>query len=268
MRRVLYFLAFALAGYVLLALVIWWRQDDFVFPGRGLGVRAVDVAGVVTGSLAGGDGATFRTVRAPARSPLAVVVFFVGNGEDLCSAARRAADLAEYGVTVWSCEYPGYGASTGAPGVASLFAAADALAARAGSEAAELGVPLVVAGASLGTFCAIHVAAAGHAARCLLFAPPTTMAAAAARAFWWLPVRLLLRHRFDNLAVAPAVRCPVLVVHGDADQVVPLALGQQLRAVLGGPAELLVVPGGGHNDVPLGPRGPVAGRVGPFLRGD
>jgi uncharacterized protein len=88
---------------------------------------------------------------------------------------------------------------------------------------------------------------------------------AAQQRFWWLPVGVLLRHRFDSLAIAPQVHCPVLIVHGDCDEIVPLALGQHLCAAFAGPAELIVVPGAGHNDLSLGMHGPVGGRVGAFL---
>lgn len=267
-RCVYYVLAIAAVAYLLLALVLWWQQDQFVFPGAHRGARAVDTPGVAVRSLPGLDGLPFRAVRAGGEAPRAVLAWFVGNGEDLRGAARRAAELAEHGVAVWSCEYPGYGESAGTPGQASLFAAAERLAAEALAEAQQRGVPFLTGGGSLGTFCALHVAAAGTAARCLLFAPPTTLAAAASGRFWWLPVGLLLRHRFDNLAAAPQVRCPVLIVHGDADDIVPIALGEQLRAAFAGPAELLVVPGGGHNDVSFGAHAPAGQRIGEFLRGE
>ena len=268
MRRcVILVLSVVAAAYAAVVLLLWWQQDRLVFPAAGRGDRPIDVPDAKVFTLAGLGGAPFRGVECTAKEPRAVLLFFVGNGEDLCSAARQAAQLAAYGLCVIAPEYPGYGASAGTPGVASLFAAADAAAAHAERRASALGVPFFAGGSSLGTFCAVHVAAQGRAGRLLLRAPPTSLVETASQRFWWLPVGLLLRHRFDNVGPAAAVRCPVLIVHGDADQIVPTSLGERLRAAFAGPAEFVVVPGAGHNDLSLGREGPVGARVDAFLRG-
>ncbi len=265
LRRLFVFVVGTCLAYGLLLVAMWLLQDQLVFPASGRPARPIDIGGVEELHLRG-PGGLLRGAAVLPTAPRAVLAFFVGNGEDLCSAARRAVELAAHGVAVVTVEYPGYGASEGRPGVASLLAAADVVATHAEALATKLGVPFVVGGSSLGSFCALHVAAAGRAARCLLRAPPTSLIDAAAGRFWWAPVRLLLQHRFDNTAVAPRVRCPVLIVHGDQDRIVPLAQGERLRGLLGGPTELLVVPGAGHNDLSLAVGGPVGERVGTFLR--
>ncbi|MBL8730518.1 MAG: alpha/beta hydrolase [Planctomycetes bacterium] len=254
-------------AYGLLLVAVWLLQDHLVFPAAGRPARAIDVAGVEELRLPGLDGARFRAAVVLPPAPRAVVAFFVGNGEDLTSAARRAVEVAAHGVAVVTAEYPGYGASEGRPSVESLMRVADVVAAHAEAMATARGIPFVVAGSSMGTFCALHVAAAGRAGRALLLAPPTSLVEAAAGRFWWAPVGLLLQHAFDNVAVAPQVRCPVLIVHGDQDRIVPLVLGQRLCSLLGGPAELVVVPGAGHNDLSVAIGSPVGTRVGAFLRG-
>jgi fermentation-respiration switch protein FrsA (DUF1100 family) len=54
-------------------------------------------------------------------------------------------------------------------------------------------------------------------------------------------------------------------VHGDADEVIPVAHATRLVDLFAGPKELVVVPGAGHNDLSLGPDGPVAAKVAAFL---
>lgn len=268
MRRLVILSVVAVAAvYAVVVLFVWLQQDRLVFAGAGRGDRPLDAYGVRQVQLTGPAGRSFRAAECVPKDPQALVLFFVGNGEDLRSAGRQAEELAAHGVAVIAPEYPGYGRSEGSPSVDALLGTAEAAADHAEARARELGVPLVVGGSSLGTFCAVHLAAAGRATRLLLRAPPTTMADAAQNRYWWLPVRLLLRHRFDNLTPAARVHCPVLVVHGDADDIVPLALGERLRAAFAGPAELLVVPGAGHNDLSLGVHGPVGERIGTFLRG-
>src|SRR5438132_648173 len=59
----------------------------------------------------------------------------------------------------------------------------------------------------------------------------------------------IVRLRLDNLANLRLVRCPVLVFHGTADRLAPLAMGRRVAAAAaGGPAELVLIQGAGHND--------------------
>lgn len=268
MRRfVILAIVLVLVGYALVVAVVAAQQDRLVFAGAGRGDRPIEAPGVAVFELPLPTGGHVRAVLAPNAAARGVLVWCVGNGEDLRSAAFQAVQLAAYGLEVVIAEYPGYGASPGRPDVAGVLAAGAAAAAHAERLAAARGLPLLAGGSSLGTFAAIHIAGRFPVQRLLLRAPPTTLAAAAKSRFPWLPVDLLLRHRFDNLAAATAVRCPVLVVHGDADAVVPLALGRELVAALGPRATLHVVPGAGHNDLSLQVDGPLGATVRAFLEG-
>ncbi|MFY9342858.1 MAG: alpha/beta hydrolase [Planctomycetota bacterium] len=263
-RSLLTLLLVVAVGYLLVVAALWLLQDRMVFPGAGRGDRGVPVTsppGVVSW-LGDGERRT-RLVTIASANPTAVAVYFGGNGEDLFAAAFGAASIAAYGVEAIGVEYPGYGASAGKPSVASLLATADAATAHARARAAALGVPLVLVGSSLGSFCAVHAAAIGGADKLLLRAPPTALVAVAQGTFPWLPVGLLLAHRFDNLANAARVQCPVLVVHGDADTIVPQRFGKELAAALR--AQFVSVPGLGHNDLDLSPAGPAGDVVRAFL---
>ncbi|MCR9245471.1 MAG: alpha/beta hydrolase [bacterium] len=272
------------ASWLGLVVLLWLAQDALVFPGARHGVRPIQVAGVRHFTLQGAGG-PFRVAESVPANPRAVLVFFVGNGEDLVSATWRAAGFARHGVAVVVPEYPGYGGSAGRPGVDALHECARVTALHAAALAGQHDVPLVAGGISLGTFCAAHVAAQSNAvassssagtaaetapvvARLFLAAPPSTLAAAARSRFWFVPVGLFLRHRFDSLAVADDVRCPALVVHGEQDRIVPLELGEQLAGALAGPTEFVRVPGVGHNDLPLLPDTALGQRIGRFLRGE
>ena len=263
----LLFLSLAVLAYLALVALLWWQQDAMVFPGAGRGDRGVPLQSppaVVTWLGAAPARTRLATVRQAA--PRAVVLYFGGNGEDLYSCVQQLAQLLPYGVDGLAAEYPGYGGSPGRPSVDTFLATAEAALAAAQAHAAERQLPLVVVGSSLGTFAAVHAASRGGVARLLLRAPPSRLVASAKHGYPWLPVELLLRHRFDSLAKAASVPCPVLVVHGDRDDVVPPALGEELARALP-QARFLLVPGYGHNDLDLGPGGPVAAAVGPFVLG-
>jgi pimeloyl-ACP methyl ester carboxylesterase len=265
-RRLVTWLLSITAVYALLVVAFAALQDQLVFPGAGRGDRGVPaLAGLAVETIARRDGGRSRIVTVRGGDVRAVALYFVGNGEDLHSAARGAIELARFGLEVIGVEHPGYGASDGPPSVASLLANAEAAAAVGRERARARAVPLVVVGSSLGSFCAVHVAAQGEVGRLLLRAPPTSLAAVAKQRFWWLPVDWLLRHPFDSTDAAPRVTCPVLVLHGDRDAIVPLRLGAELCESFGGRAELVVAEGFGHNDLPLQPDGPFGPRIGAFL---
>jgi fermentation-respiration switch protein FrsA (DUF1100 family) len=65
----------------------------------------------------------------------------------------------------------------------------------------------------------------------------------------WLPIRWLMKDRFDAAAAMKEVRCPVLCVHGEADELIAPERGRALFDALVGPKEWWLVPGAGHNDV-------------------
>ncbi len=261
-------IAIPLGIYLLLCGLVFLMQDFLTFPGAGRDTGSVEIpAGVQVRWLERPGGERFRVAESVPAAPRGVLVFFVGNGEALGSAVWWAEDLAQYGLHTLVVEYPGYGESEGTAGIASILEAAETAGDHGAELARELAVPLVVGGSSLGTFCAVHLAAQGRASRMLLKSPPTSLAAVARMRFPWLPVGWLLRHRFDNLGRAEQVHCPVLVVHGDRDQLVPSSMGDELTKAFAGPARFLLVSGHGHNDPSLSSSGPVALEVRTFLGG-
>jgi fermentation-respiration switch protein FrsA (DUF1100 family) len=65
-------------------------------------------------------------------------------------------------------------------------------------------------------------------------------------------LRMLLpytRNKYDTLAAIRTMRAPLLIVHGDADSIVPAEQGRRLFEAANEPKRLLIVPSAGHNDV-------------------
>ncbi len=101
-------------------------------------------------------------------------------------------------------------------------------------------------GESLGAGVAVELARRHDARMLALLCPFTSMPDMAAHRFPWLPGRWLVRARFDNLAKAASVRCPVLVAHGTDDPLVPMRYGERLSSAFAGPRRFLPLPGEGH----------------------
>lgn len=267
-RRVTRMLFGSLAAYVLVCGAFYWLQDRLLFSAAGQrrGQPLPQVRGVAVERLARADGAAFRVAVASHPEAKAWLLFFCGNGEDLHSGVYWAKAWCDYGLSVAVVEYPGYGDSDGAPSEASLGEAAEVAGAAFSARAQAQGLPLLTGGASLGSHAAVRACAAGFGSRLLLLAPFTSVRDVAASRYWFLPVGLVLRHPMDSVALAPRVKVPALVLHGDLDTVVPTRYGRALADALGARFEL--APGCGHNDLPVERVGPFGRLLAEFLLGN
>ena len=141
--------------------------------------------------------------------------------------------------------YRGYDGNPGRPSEAGLYA--DARGAMAWLS--ERGVPpsgTVVAGNSLGSGPATEVAVALPVAGLVLISGYTSLPDLAAGVYPFVPVRRLMRDRFDNLGKIGRVPAPILVLHGTADRVVPFDHAAALAAAAGERARLVPFEGRGH----------------------
>jgi hypothetical protein len=112
-----------------------------------------------------------------------------------------------------------------------------------------LGTRVALHGRSLGSAVATAVAAA-RKPRCVVLTTPLASAVDVARATYpFLPVALLMRHRFEAVALAPAASAPALVAIAEQDTLIPPSHSERLARAWGGPVELLRIPGLGHGDI-------------------
>ncbi len=163
------------------------------------------------------------------------------------TATTYAAALAPLGLRVILAEYPGYGPRDGALGEASLVADAAATIALAHQ---RYGAPLLVIGESLGAGVAAAAAARQReaVAALMLITPWDRLEHIASFHYPWLPVKWLLRDRYDSAAHLAGFGRPVLVVVAERDDIVPARFGQALYQGLDGPKQLRLLPQAGHND--------------------
>jgi uncharacterized protein len=175
------------------------------------------------------------------------LIFFYGNGMCLSYSVPEFEQLRRLGLNVIVPEYLGYGMSSGSPSEAGCYAAADAaygyLLKRSDIDSAKI----VAAGWSLGGAVAVDLAARRPIARLILFSSFTSMGDMARRVLPFLPVSLLLRHRFDSAQKLPRVTCPILIGHGLSDEIVPTSMADQLASLARVEVSRLDIEGADHN---------------------
>jgi fermentation-respiration switch protein FrsA (DUF1100 family) len=216
------------AGLCLLAFVaIFAFQRSLIYPAPAQ--PAALPAGYQSVALHTADGLTLKAAYRAALHGKQTVVFFHGNGDSWEGAAVATSRLAATGYGVLLPEYRGYAGNPGHPTEAGLYA--DGRAALAFLKDRHVtDRQTVLIGNSLGSGVATQMATEIAPAALVLISPFTSLPDAAAKHFPWLPVRLLLRDRFDNLAKIGRVGAPVLVLHGRRDAVIAFAEAGPLSA--------------------------------------
>jgi fermentation-respiration switch protein FrsA (DUF1100 family) len=202
------------------------------------------------------DGERVIAWHVPPRGEKPIFLYFHGNGASLRWRVDRFRNLIADGSGLVALSYRGYGGSSGGPTEAGLVN--DALAAYAFTLARYEPARIVLWGESLGSGVAVALAAERPVGHVVLEAPFTSAADVGAGHYWFVPVRLLMKDQFRSDLRIGKVAAPVLVLHGDHDRVVPIALGERLYDLINAPKRFVRFPGSGHED--LGARAVQAAR--------
>jgi uncharacterized protein len=176
-----------------------------------------------------------------------IILYFHGNGGALRYRIERYRALTQDGSGLGALSYRGYGGSSGRPSEAGLIEDARATYGFAAKRYPE--ARLVLWGESLGTGVAVALAAEKKVARLVLEMPYLSAVSIAASAYPFVPVRLLMKDQFRSDLRIRDVTAPVLIVHGERDDVIPIESGEQLYALIAGPKRFLRIPGAGHEDL-------------------
>ncbi|WP_229208144.1 alpha/beta hydrolase [Duganella sp. Root198D2] len=230
-------LLLVLAVYVAVCALVFFRQRSMIYY-----PQAFEGGTILT--LGGGArvGVTLREQPGPG-----AVIYFGGNAEAVGYSLPEL-QAAFPGQTLYLMHYRGYGATPGEPTEAGLFADAQALY----EHVRALHPQVTVVGRSLGSGIATRLASVKTVDRLVLLAPYDSMAGAASHHFPWLPVRLLLRDRYESVSYAAKVNAPTTIFAAERDEVIPRASSEALyRSFRPGLATFHVVSGVGHNDISL-----------------
>jgi len=191
------------------------------------------------------DGESLAAWRIPPAPGRPLILYFHGNAGGLDLRVERFQAMAKAGMGVLAIEYRGYASSTGRPSERGLKLDGEAAytAAIAGGVAPER---IVVLGESLGSGVAVALAARRKVGALVLDSPYSSIADVAAAAYWFVPVRALLRDPFRSDLLIGSVNAPTLMVHGTKDRIVPIRFGEKLFALANQPKEFWRVEGAIH----------------------
>lgn len=242
-------LTFTLIVLVGLLALAWSQQRILVYAPDPLRVdpQAAGLPEVQELKLSAAGGVELIAWYGAAKPGQPTILYFHGNAGNLLSRAGRMAEYLSKGHGMLMLSYRGYGGSGGKPteanNVADAGLAYDWLA-RQGVEHDDI----ILYGESLGSGVAVQLAARVRVGGIILDAPYTSIADVGARLYPYLPVQSLILDRYDSLTRVGKMSAPLLIVHGEKDDLIPIEMGRTLFSSAPEPKQFAEIARAGHAD--------------------
>lgn len=243
MSRILSILAVLAALYVAICVALLVFQRSLIYFPQPLSISQPDTLL----RLPVDDGEVLVSVR-PHAGPNALI-YFGGNAEDVSrNLAEFAQAFPEH--ALYLLHYRGFAGSAGSPSEEAIQRDALALFDRVHAAHPQT----VVMGRSLGTGVAIRLASQRPASRLLLITPFDSLQTIAARQLPFLPIKWLLKDKFESSTYAARIKVPTLLIAAEQDEIIPRSSTEALyRHFAPGVATLKVIPDKGHNSISESP---------------
>jgi fermentation-respiration switch protein FrsA (DUF1100 family) len=252
LSNILSIVVMAAAAYAVVLLALFVFQSRLVFfpdmPSRTVGPGpdsiglAFEPVEIVTE-----DGVKLDAWYVPAQQPRGVVLFFHGNAGNISHRLDSLRIFNALNLDTLIFDYRGYGRSEGKVSEQGTYRDGEAawryLREKRGIAAAEI----VLFGRSLGAAIAAYVASRHTPGALLLESGFVSVPDMAAALSPWMPARRLARIKYPTGEYLKAVSCPVLIVHGRDDEIIPFDQGRKLFERAREPKHFLELRGG-HND--------------------
>ena len=162
------------------------------------------------------------------------LIFFHGNAGSLENRIHKLNHFRDMNINFLIIAWRGFSGNNGNPSEQGLYedgkSAIDWLIKKGVSEK-----NLILYGESLGTGVATHLAQNKNFAGVILETPFTSMIDAAKKFYPYIPVKLLLKDKFENYKKIKNINSPILIMHGEADQLVPFSMGEKIYEIANEP---------------------------------
>jgi uncharacterized protein len=228
-------------------LLMWFFQERLIFFPRPLESRPAR-PNVEEVTIATADGIRLRgwLVRGTG-APRNLVVYFGGNAEEVSWLAEVADRFSGWSLLL--VNYRGYGESEGRPGEREFLADALAIHGYAVRRPDVDPERIVAMGRSLGSGVAAYLAAERRVRGVILVSPYDSLVELGRRHYPFLPMSLMLRHRFDSLARAPRIEAPLLCLVAVEDRIVPSMHSRALFEAWRGAKTWREIPNSDHDSI-------------------
>ncbi|MFK7832804.1 MAG: alpha/beta hydrolase [Winogradskyella sp.] len=195
------------------------------------------------------ENTTINTLHFKVENPKGVILYFHGNAGDLSRWGTIAESFLDMKYDVLIMDYRTYGKSTGKLSEEGFYRDAQFCYDFLLNHYSENQITLY--GRSLGTGIAAYVASKNNPKQLILETPYYSILDVAKGRFPILPVKQLLKYHFPTYQFLPKSNCPITIIHGTEDRIVPYESAEKLLELKLENLEFVTVEGGGHNDLIL-----------------
>ena len=217
------------------------------------------------------DGLILHGVFLEGESNLTVILFH-GNAGNIGDRLEYISLMSsEIGVNVFLFDYRGYGLSQGTPSEFGLYmdaqAAVDLVLARMNSMSGE-DSKIILFGRSLGSSVALKMAGMYQPSSVIIEAPFTSITDLSRKTYPYIPafiIKNLIRARYESSSMVADISCPLMVIHGDQDSIVPIGMGKHIYDLATVEKDFYKVERAGHNDTYIVAGSEYFGRIGVFI---
>lgn len=177
------------------------------------------------------------------------LLWFHGNAGNISHRLENIKLLHErVPIHIFIFDYRGYGRSDGKISEEGTYLDGEAALAYLRARPAIDPKRIVLFGRSLGAGVAAEIAVRAKDLPLILESPFVSIREMARASLPFLPIGALLRTRYDMVEKVRAVKTPILVLHGDRDEIVPFTQGREVFQAASAPKEFFTISGAGHND--------------------
>ena len=177
-----------------------------------------------------------------------ILIYFHGNAGNICGRLPDLLNINRMGINVLGISYRGYGQSQGKPNEDGLYLDGEAAFRYAIQRLGYTTDNVILMGRSLGTGVAVHTAQHEEISG-LILVTPLTSAKACARAYGFGPFAAIAGDAFNTIEKIQHIQCPLLVVHGTDDRIIPFAMGKAVYDRATVQKRFIAIEGAGHNDL-------------------
>ena len=247
----LYILSYILIGYLILIIALFIFQRSFLyFPEKGEIDSSYFInTGLKEIALTTSDGLVLKSwIKKPKFKDGYTILIFHGNGGHVGHRVDKFKPFIDAGYGLLFLEYRGYANNSGKPSEKGLYN--DALAAiKFLSEKKITSNKIILYGESLGCGIAIKLSTEAVFAATILESPYTSINDVAQKHYWYLPAKWLVLDKYNIIDIVNKVKSPLLVIHGEKDNVIDISFGKKVFESAIQPKESLFIPEAGHNNL-------------------
>lgn len=250
MSNWVYILGIVLGCYLVISILLYFLQDYLMFKPEKLHKdfqfhyenQETEEYNVETR-----DGAIINGLRFKAKDPKGIVFYLKGNSKSIRGWGKFAVDFTRHGYDVLMVDYRGFGKSTGRRTQKAIKRDMQVVYDKIKENASEKYI--ILYGRSLGSGFATKLASMNNPRMLILDAPYYSLSKVAKRYIPFMPLSLLIKFPMPTYKWLKYVNCPVHIIHGTDDKLIPYATSVKLSKIRPKLTTLHTVIGGGHKNL-------------------